>query len=185
VREVEISGNNHDALKLVARFFRGDTLCINDVEAGTLASLGRLASVKHLYVESGDVTDQCLAEIVEQFPNLETFEFNGSAHGEAITPAGIAALVHLPALTTLRLDACKLEAAHIVEIARLRNLTRLSLGSNDLDAAGIAPLKRLPRLQLLDLWSKSLDDAEFKEIRGEWPVHHPYQPTTQIIPVVG
>lgn len=185
LREISLTTHNPATLKLVGRFRREvQTLRVTQAGPGLLKPLGTSIHVKHLFFDWTEITDEFLEELVQQFPSLETLEFD-SDNSLFATPDGIAALRRLPLLTRLRLDVDGLVPAHITEIAKLQQLRDLSLADYKLEAAAFPPLKQLRNLRMLNLPydEEEEEDEHFRKIRGDW--RPPAEPCGQIIPIVG
>jgi hypothetical protein len=116
--------------------------------------IGRLQSLKHLYLMGDFVDDDALASIGDA-TTLETLGLNKAS----ITDDGLKHLVQLRSLAKLFIYDVPLTDAGAVHLSRLAGLDELSLEQTSIGNDGVAALSKLTQLQVLSLQGSKLDDS--------------------------
>jgi hypothetical protein len=113
----------------------------------TLAKLKGLNSLRNLDLSDSDVTNNGMALVAVQFPQLETLRLNH----DQITDSGLAELTKLKSLKTLELRHTRISDTGLKTIAKIVSLTKLTLDETKITDAGLTYLQSMPALEMLFL----------------------------------
>ncbi|MDQ1833479.1 hypothetical protein [Massilia scottii] len=82
------------------------------------------------------------------------------AQGAELSPEAINAILQLPALASLDLEASCFDDTMAEQLSASTSITCLSVGATDISREGLAFLSRMKQLRQLDLWASSIPEAD-------------------------
>ena len=139
-----------------------DNSPINDEGLGFLRNLTML---RHLSLSNTFVSDEGLATIVKQHPQLSFLRLDQTTVGDA----GIAHLPELKQLVELSLWQVPMGDEGCRHLARVTSLRRLSLDETPVTDRGIEHLRGLKDLQRISLWQTQVTDEGVARLQKALP----------------
>jgi hypothetical protein len=127
--------------------------------SGRLTGFKRAHHLEELRANHG-LSERDLCEIA-QCPALREL---GAQHVE-ITRASLSAILAMPALESLDLEASRFNDAMARQLSRSTTITSLDVGATHLTRHGLAHLVQMPQLRSLDLWATDIGDADLRILR--------------------
>lgn len=145
--------------------------CVDLFRVGNefMQHVGRLAGLKCIRIETGEIDDSCL-KYIDQLNELKALHLSqtkvlGSGLAKLVripklkrvtfasglkTPALLAALANSSSLTELNVENSPLNLQDFKTIATMTQLKHLKLNSTGLTNGGLAAISTLPHLKILD-----------------------------------
>lgn len=129
-------------------------LCIRG--PGAMANFSK-ASRLEIFRANHFMTEADLLELTR----CETLREIGAQNAD-LTVSAMSALLALPQLTTLDLEATRFDDRMARWTSRSTTLQHLDLGATRLTGVGLAHLVRMRQLRSLDLWATDLDESDLR-----------------------
>jgi hypothetical protein len=119
---------------------------VHDIPHRLLVDLQQFPSLKDLYLQNTNLTDDSLSLIAELKALRELNLANTDIRGDALWH-----LQKLPFLDRLTLHGCAIDDDCLADLATLQSLRSLDLGETDICGRELWQLQKLPHLESLDL----------------------------------
>jgi hypothetical protein len=133
---------------------------------GALEGFGKAASLRTLRIAL-PVSEADLLAIAE-CASLEELGTQGSA----LTRRAIAALLALPNLRSLDIEATRFDDRMAKQLSASTTLVSLDVGATRITGKGLAALARMPQLRSLDLWATRIAEPDLELLRGLPQLQH-------------
>jgi hypothetical protein len=131
-----------------------DVLCIKG--PGTLGNFRSATGLKEFrcnhYMSEADLLE------VAKCAGLQEL----GAQGALISTRSLAALLSLPELASLDLEATSFDDKMARQVSRSRTITHLDIGSTRITRTGLAHLVRMKQLRSLDLWATQITEDDLQ-----------------------
>jgi hypothetical protein len=132
---------------------------LHAIGPGGLADFGKAASLKtfrgNCWMTEDDLLRVCECQTLEAL----------SAHHGKLTRRVLSALLALPRLRALDLEATRFDDAMAARVARSSTITALDVGNTRLTGKGLRPLLDMQQLRSLDLWATRLTEDDVALLR--------------------